>query len=408
MRVARARMRTFGHAVRAAGVDRPTGQDDRRERAVRAAVHDDLDVLGEEPAVRGHARPVAHDRRMALGRRGDVLVAVVDHPHRTARLPREERGVEGDDRGVLLLAAEPAAGLGLDHARLAVIEPEAALQRGVDVVGALERPGDGDTPVVAGRRDHRVVLDVELLLVADAVFALEHEVRGPEGRLDLPGFDRVACEDMLRFERVEDRLERLGADADMRLRRAQRRAVRRGDQGEGLGVVLDLAADRDEDGLVGLDRADDVVAGDVVGGHDHDRRPVEGRVEVEGGEPRVRLGRSDGGAEPGARDDEVVSVLGRAGQLLGSFAPGRRQSASPARSGGAGRDDERSGRFGTWRHLVLMALLGLGAYHRRGQGRAVRTALDQTPPDRSRRCRRTPAFRPEGVGNRPIRGPVPV
>ena len=38
-------------AVRAAGVDRAARQDDRGQRAVRAAVHHDLDVLGDEPAV---------------------------------------------------------------------------------------------------------------------------------------------------------------------------------------------------------------------------------------------------------------------------------------------------------------------------------------------------------------------
>ena len=114
-------------AVRAAGVDGAARQDDRGERAVRAAVHDDLDVLGDEPAVAGHAGPVADDRRVALRRRGDVLVAVVDHPHRAPGLARQERGVEGDHRRVLLLAAEPAAGLGLDHPRLPVVHREARL-----------------------------------------------------------------------------------------------------------------------------------------------------------------------------------------------------------------------------------------------------------------------------------------
>ena len=81
-------------AVRAAGVDRAARQDDRGERAVRAAVHDDLDVLGDEPSVARDAGPVADDRRVALRRRGDVLVAVVDHPHRTAGLaaPAARRG----------------------------------------------------------------------------------------------------------------------------------------------------------------------------------------------------------------------------------------------------------------------------------------------------------------------------
>ena len=103
-------------AIRSARVQRATRQDDRRERAVRPAVHDDLDVLGDEPAVEGHAGPVADDRRVALRGGGDVLVAVVDHADRLLGLARQERGVQPDDRGELLLATEPAAGLGLDHA----------------------------------------------------------------------------------------------------------------------------------------------------------------------------------------------------------------------------------------------------------------------------------------------------
>ena len=135
-------------AIRAAGVDRAARQDDGRQRAVRAAVHHDLDVLGDEPAVAGHAGPVADDRRVALGRGGEVLVAVVDHPHRPPGLARQQRRVEGDHRRVLLLATEPAAGLRLDDARLPVVDGEAALERGVDVVRALERAVDGD-PAVA-------------------------------------------------------------------------------------------------------------------------------------------------------------------------------------------------------------------------------------------------------------------
>ena len=81
-------------AVRAAGVEGAARQDDRRERAVRAAVHDDLDVLGDERAVAGHAGPVADDRRVALRRRRDVLVAVVDHPDRPLGLARQQRRVQ--------------------------------------------------------------------------------------------------------------------------------------------------------------------------------------------------------------------------------------------------------------------------------------------------------------------------
>ena len=54
-----------------------------------------------------------------------VLVAVVDHPHRPPRPPREERRVEGDHRRVLLLAAEAAARLRLDDLDVRVVEAEA-------------------------------------------------------------------------------------------------------------------------------------------------------------------------------------------------------------------------------------------------------------------------------------------
>ena len=77
--------------------------------------------------------------------------------------------MERDDARVLLLAAEPAAGLGLHHDGELVAHAQRALHRLVDVVRALERAVDGDTPVLARDGDHRLVLDVELLLVADPV-----------------------------------------------------------------------------------------------------------------------------------------------------------------------------------------------------------------------------------------------
>ena len=52
---------------------------------------------------------------------------------------------------------------------------------------------------------------------------------------------------MLRCDRVEDGREWLRPDRDRRFRGAERLAIRSRDQRERLGVVLDLAADRDED-----------------------------------------------------------------------------------------------------------------------------------------------------------------
>ncbi len=161
-----------GAVIRAARVEHAAREDDGAERAVRAAVHDDLDVLGDEPSIGRHAGAITHDGRVPLGGRGDVLVAVVDHAHRLADALSEERGVDGHDRGVVLLAAEAAARLGLGDDRLLVGKAERALERGVDVVGTLHRAGDPDPAVRPRLGDHGLVLDVELLLVADAVLAL--------------------------------------------------------------------------------------------------------------------------------------------------------------------------------------------------------------------------------------------
>ena len=147
-------------------------------------------------------------------------------------------------------------------------------------------------------------------------------------------------------ERVEDRRERLGPDRDGVPRGAERRPVGRGEERERLGVVLDLATDRDEDRLVVLDRADDVVARDVGRGDDDDRRPVEGRVEVERDEAGVRVGRADRGPVPGAREDQVVGVLRGAGELGRALAAERGGAAGAAGRDRAGLDDDGVGRLG--------------------------------------------------------------
>ena len=220
------------------------------------------------------------------------------------------------------------------------------------VVRALERAGDGHAAVVPRDRDHRVVLDVELLLVAHPVFALEDHVGGRHRGVDLAGLDVVVGERVVRSERVEDRRKRFGAHGDRLAGGAQGRLVGRGQEEQRLRVVLDLAAERDEDRLVRLDGADDVVAGDVRRGDDHDRGPVERRVLVDGHEPGVGVGRADRRAVPGARHDDVVGVERGAGQLGGALPTRRGATAGPSRHGRPGRHDQRSGRFDTRGHLV--------------------------------------------------------
>ncbi len=115
-------------------------------------------------------------------------------------------------------------------------------------------------------------------------------------------------------------------------------------------MVEDLATDRDQDGLVVLDRADDVVAGDVIGGDDDHLRPVEARIELERIERRVRVGGADRRPVPRAGDDDVVRVERGPGQLLRAFASKRNSRARASRHGRADRDDERLGDGRPGRH----------------------------------------------------------
>ena len=249
--------------------------------------------------------------------------------------------MDRDDRRVLLLAAEPAAGLGLDDARADVVEGQGPLHRLVDVVRALQRAVDGQPAVLLGHGDHRVVLDVELLLVPDAVGPLEHDLRLREARFEVARGDLVVREDVVAHERVEDRRERLGARGDGRLGRPKRLSVRGRDERQRLGVVLDLAADRDQDRLVVADQRHDVVARDVGRGHEHDLRPVEALVALEPEQAGMGVARTDRRPVPRPGEDEVVGVLRGPGQLVRALAPERAAAACTTGHDRIGGDHER-------------------------------------------------------------------
>ena len=104
---ARARMRTFGQRYGPAGVDRAARQHHRRQRHVGAAVHHDVDVVGDQRAVAGDARAQADHRRVALGGGGDVLEPVVDDLDRPAALPRQQRRVRAIIDGYSSLPPKP-------------------------------------------------------------------------------------------------------------------------------------------------------------------------------------------------------------------------------------------------------------------------------------------------------------
>ncbi len=246
-------------------------------------------------------------------------MAVVHDPHRPARLAGEERRVGRDHRRVVLLAAERAARLLLDHDDLVGRQVHGPDQRRVHVVGALERAVDLDGAVLARDRDHRLRLDVRLLLVAGPVGALDDEVGGREARVEVAPCDLEPLAGLLRGEGVEDRGQGLRAEGDRIACGPGKGGRGRRDQGDRLGGVPDLV--RDECRLVQRQRRDDVLARDVGGGDDHHLRPVEGGVEVDPEQPRVRIGGAHGGAVPRPRHDDVVRVEGSARQLVHALAP---------------------------------------------------------------------------------------
>ena len=111
------------------------------------------------------------------------------------RLARDQRRVPGNHRRVLFLAAEAAAGFGLNHAHLVARQTEQHGQRPVHVVRALHRAVDRDPAGISiGHRDDAVGLDVELLLVTGAIFALDDEIGLRKPLVDVPLVDANGLE----------------------------------------------------------------------------------------------------------------------------------------------------------------------------------------------------------------------
>ena len=175
----------------ASRVDRAPRQHHRRQRAVGAPVDDEVDVHRDQAPVGVDRRPVPRPRRMPFGRRDHVFRAVVDELHGSTRLPREQRRMPGDHGRILLLAAEPATGLHLHDADLLGRQAEERRERVVDVVRALHGSPDRHAALRAGDRQHPVRLDVQLLLRAGHVLALDDDGRRAERLVHVAARDRV-------------------------------------------------------------------------------------------------------------------------------------------------------------------------------------------------------------------------
>ncbi len=253
---------------------------------------------------------------------------VVYHPHRPAGLAGEQGGVDREDRGVLLLAAERAAGLLLDDDDPVAIETERPHQGRVHVVRALQGAVDLDTPVLARDGDHRLRLEVQLLLVPRPVGALDHQVGPGEAGVEVSLVDLERLAEGRGLERVEHRGQRLGPESDGVAGSQGERPPGSRDQCHGFCDVTDLVGDQRR--LVVHDQRDHVLARDVRRSDHDDARPVEGRVEVDPQQPRVRLGGTHGQAVPRPRDDEVVREARGARELVAPLPPERRASVRAA------------------------------------------------------------------------------
>ena len=133
-----------GAEVGTGGVEGGAGEHGGGQGGVCAGVGGDFDVHGEELAVLVDSGAMAGAGGMALGGGGEVFHAVVDDFDGPAGLEGKQAGVCGEDGGVILFAAECAAGFRLDDAHFLSRQGEDGSEGAVDVEGTLERAPDGE------------------------------------------------------------------------------------------------------------------------------------------------------------------------------------------------------------------------------------------------------------------------
>ncbi len=123
----------------------------------------------------------------------------------------KQRGMGREHRWIFFFAAEAAACFGLHHANAFLRQTKKLHERLVHVVRALQRTPDRDAFGLIGPRDHPLRLDVELLLRARFVGAVDDQIRGRPDLIDIAffnekGFENIvaAPDDFLFGERVLD------------------------------------------------------------------------------------------------------------------------------------------------------------------------------------------------------------
>src|SRR5262249_7917549 len=183
-------------SIRTRRMDGPSGEHDRSQRNISAAVEDNIDLACNQAPVPHNSRAMADDSGMALGSRGNIFSAIVNQLDRTLRFMGEQRGVAGNHRWVLFLAAKSAAGRSLNDDGLFVSKVEEKFDGAMNIVGALHR-AEHRHLVVSGNSDYALWLDIELLLVWDAVLALDYEIGVGESFVELATANHDSLEDIV-------------------------------------------------------------------------------------------------------------------------------------------------------------------------------------------------------------------
>ncbi len=244
-------------------------QHHRRQGPVGAAVHHDLDVHRLQAAFAIDAGAMADHRGMTLGGADDVVVTVVGDAHRPAGGARQERRVQGDHARIVLLAAEAAAHRrGLDP-HLVGWQAQSVHQRAMHVVGALHRAVDDQGAVVLEPGGHRLALDVDVLLVAGGVAALDHELARRQSGVDVATRLLERAQRRLRLGRLErqHRIGRAIGDLESGQRPPRCQPARRRHQSHRLADVARLARGQDRPAVI--QQHDAVGTGQVPGGDRH-------------------------------------------------------------------------------------------------------------------------------------------
>ena len=280
-------------------------------RAAAAGVELDVDPC-EHPVAVEAAAPV-HAEVVALAGHHHVVVAVQPDLHRAAGDVRGEGGEAGPLCRLRLLAAErPAHPPAFAHHRR-VGRAEHAGDEVLHLGGVLGRGVDPHLVVLAGHRERRLSLEIEMLLAADAHGSGETAGGGGDRGGRLPAPELVRGQHLAAPSEAivhgDARRARLDLDAGASRGPAGRIAGGRDDREHHLSVKEDLACG--EDRVVAEGRAAVVRAGNVRGGEDRDH-PRRGAHRVEVHRPdrtaRRRPGVPGGDVERAGRLWQVVDI----------------------------------------------------------------------------------------------------